>query len=269
MSNLRSSLRQSVIEPLGRFYLRVTEAVWAPAGTLALRERRTKIVMVSGVGLFAVALMILFLFVLPAMQIGGTPSEAQPAGPPGPNPGSAPPPGPPSASSPPGPPGPGASAPGAPGVAPVAAAPAGAEQPPLELSRQNPFGAPGVAPGAPLKEFRTAKTKYGPDWSRLPITLRVGFVPPERPPHPPPAPSAEEIKRIEEGAGAGFRISSILWTQGSPLATYETPSGETGTVGPGEVVKGWRVVEIGRTYVILQNVRNPAATQRLALKTER
>jgi hypothetical protein len=138
------------------------------------------------------------------------------------------------------------------------------------VARQNPFAAPGAAELPPsAKEFKTTATHYGPDWSRLPITLRVGFVPPERPPHPAPAPSAEEIKQIEEGAGTGFRISSILWTQGSPLATYETPSGETGTVGPGDVVHGWKVIEIGRNYVMVQNVKNPAATQRLPLKTAR
>ncbi len=148
------------------------------------------------------------------------------------------------------------------------AAPAGPEQPPLELSRQNPFALPGEDGVAP-KELKTGATRYGPSWQDLPITLREGFVPPERPPHPPPAPSAEEIKRIEEGAGTGFRISSILWTKGSPLATYETPEGETGTVGPGDVVEGWKVIEIGRSYVVVQNVRNPAATQRLALKSAR
>lgn len=165
--------------------------------------------------------------------------------------------------------------PGAPGGAPGAAgAAAGPAQPPLEVARQNPFAAPGAAqlPGA-AKEFKTAATKYGPDWSRLPITLREGFVPPERPPHPAPAPTPEEIRQIEEGAGAGFRISSILWTQGSPLATYETPDGKTGTVGPGDVVQvqgqSWKILEIGRDYVLVQNVRNPAATQRVPLRRGR
>ncbi len=264
---------------LQRVYARLNEVIWAPDASPALRERRTKIVMVSGVGVFAVALMILFLFVLPAMQIGGTPSEAQPGPAPGgapPMPGGAPPmPG----GAPPMPggvemPG-GPGMPGAPGGAPGAVGvPSGPAQPPLEVARQNPFAAPGAAelPGA-AKEFKTTATKYGPDWSRLPITLREGFVPPERPPHPAPAPSSEEIRQIEEGAGAGFRISSILWTQGSPLATYETTDGKTGTVGPGDVVQvqgqSWKILEIGRDYVLVQNVRNPAATQRVPLRRGR
>ncbi len=259
MSSQKVDLRKSILEPIGRLYQRLSEALLAGDDSPATRERRTKIVMVSGIGLFAVSLMVLFLFVLPAMQIAGTPSEAQ-----GPPP---PPPGPEMGGMPGGPPG-APPMPGAP-AAPAAAGPSGAPLPPLEISRQNPFAEPGEPAGPALQEFRTAKTKYGPDWSQLPITLRVGFVPPERPPHPPPAPTVEEIRQIEEGAGTGFRISSILWTQGSPLATYETPGGETGTIGPGDVVSGWKVVEIGRSYVVVQNVRNPAATQRLALRTER
>jgi hypothetical protein len=117
--------------------------------------------------------------------------------------------------------------------------------------------------------YKTNKTKYGPDWSRFPLGLRYAFLKPERPPVPAPGPSEEEIQQIEKGAGAGFRISSILWTEGKPLAVFETPGGETGTVSPGDVVHGWKIIEIGQNYVVVQSVSNPAATQRLPLKTEK
>ena len=105
VSNLHDGLQQYVVEPLLLVYHRVNDAIWAPEASPALRERRTKIVMISGVGVFALALMILFLFVLPATQMGGIPSEAQ-----GPAPGATPPPSP-------GMP-PGAAPGGAPGPAP-------------------------------------------------------------------------------------------------------------------------------------------------------
>ena len=257
-------------------------------GVLADCERRTKLMMVGGVAVFALAVMILLLFVLPAVQIAGTPSEAQPgaapggpagppgapAGPPGATPG---PPGPP------GPPGetPGGAAggpPGAPGASPAGPAGAGAAgaatgaavQLPIEASRPNPFAAPGVTTKTPVsavKEFKTTKTKYGPNWSHFPITLRRGFLRPERPPHPPPGPSPSEIGAIAAGAQSRVRISSILWSEGSPLATYETTAGETGTVGPGDMIDNFRVMEIGRNYVVIQDTKTNV-TQRLPLRTE-
>lgn len=268
-----SSLRARLLQPLGRLAERLSEAVWAPNASPVVRERRTKFMMVSGVGLFAIALMVLLLFVLPALQVAGTPSEAQPPpempGAPGAAPSAPPPPG-----MPPGPPGMpgmpgGPEMPGMPGAAPAAApaAPAGPAQPTLGC-RDNPFAPVGAEGAIVAKEYRTAATKYGPDWSQLPVTLREGFVRPERPPHPSPAPTPEEIETLAAGAGALFRISSILWTAGAPLATYETPDGETGTIGPGDVVKGWRVTEIGRNYVIVQDVKS-GRTQRLPLRTER
>jgi len=64
-----------------------------------------------------------------------------------------------------------------------------------------------------------------------------------------------------------MRISSILWSEGSPLATYETPTGETGTVGPGDMIGNYKVIEIGRDYVIVQDTKTIAPPQRLSLKT--
>ena len=161
----------------------------------------------------------------------------------------------------------GSGAPG--GAAPAAAAAAGTPQLPLEAARQNPFAVPEGAAVVLPKAFKTNRTTYGPDWHHYPVTLRSAFIRPQRPPVPAPGPTATEIEEIQKGAGTGFRISSILWTEGKPLAVYETPSGETGTVGPGDVVHGWKIIEIGQNYVVVQSVRNPAATQRLPLKTEK
>jgi len=139
--------------------------------------------------------------------------------------------------------------------------------PPLEPSRPNPFGAVGVAAKSMTRELGTRATIYGPDWSRIPITRRVGFLQPTRPPHPPPGPSAIEAAAIATGAGARIRISSILWSEGSPLATYETSAGETGTVGPGDLIDRFKVVEIGRDYVVVMDTRTNVP-QRLPLKTQ-
>ncbi|HEY3397108.1 MAG TPA: hypothetical protein VGM19_05545 [Armatimonadota bacterium] len=240
----------------------------APHAPPSVRERRTKFMMVGGLGVFAVAVMILLLFVLPFVQMT---AEAQ-----SPAPGAAPPaPGAPASGPPPMPGAPGApgaasmpGAPGVPGAEAGAAAPAasGVPQSPLEVARPNPFSIAGAAPlpASVTKEYRTGATKYGPDWSRLPITLRKGFVRPERPPHPPPGPSAEDIQAISGGAAAKFSVSIILWTQGSPLATIEA-DGDTGSVAPGETFHGWRVVEIGQNYVIMLDPKTNT-TQRLQLK---
>ncbi|NLO73066.1 MAG: hypothetical protein GX100_03005 [candidate division WS1 bacterium] len=249
------------------------------AESLAERERQTKLMMVSGVALFGVAVMILLLFVLPAVQMTGTPSEAQP--PPGGEmpggeampPAGGPPMGDPGMPG--GPEGMPGGPPGAPGAGPpgeAAAAPAAPAvvQPPLERSRPNPFAPVGVTTKAPVsavKEFKTAKTKYGPVWSQVPVTLRAGFLRPERPAHPPPGPSPSEIGEIVAETRAKIRVSSILWSEGSPLATYETTAGETGTVGPGDMIDNYRVTEIGRTHMTIQDTRTNV-TERLPLRTE-
>lgn len=137
---------------------------------------------------------------------------------------------------------------------------------PLERNRDNPFAPLGAAALGiiSLEDYITSATTYGPDRSALPITLREGFVRPSRPLHPAPAPSPEEIETI--AAGAELRISSIMWVAGKPFATYETPDGRTGTIGPGDVVEDWRVIEIGRDYVMVQNTKNREMVQRLPLK---
>lgn len=141
---------------------------------------------------------------------------------------------------------------------------------PLEPSRRNPFGRVGVPEGVlitPMREYRTAATRYGPDWSQLPITLHKPFIRPWSAPHPAPEPTEEQAERQRVGVAGQFRVSSIMWTRtGRPSATLERPTGETDAVLPGDTVNGWRVTEIGRNYVIVQDTAT-SMTQRLALKS--
>jgi len=121
---------------------------------------------------------------------------------------------------------------------------------PLEVPRANPFEpAPDRA-----TTFRTSATKYGPDWSRIPITVRPNLtfsqltyprtvVVPELPPSP---------------SEAVARITGIIWADGSAMATYETTNPEngrrvSGVVRPGERIKGWEVVQIGENQVRVRN----------------
>ena len=145
---------------------------------------------------------------------------------------------------------------GAMGGAQVAAAPpAEFKGPPLESERDNPFTPPGVE----LELALAAATKYGPDWSRVPVTTRVGFVRPERPPRPtPPAPPPPTAKRF-------LRISSMMWSEGRPIATYETADGNTGTIQPGDWVEEWQVIEMGQDYVVVKH-RDTGEIQRVFLK---
>ena len=207
-------------------------------------EKKTKIMMVSGVALFALAVMVLLLFVLPAARLGSTPSEAQP---------------------------PGASPPGGGGtygMSPTEAAPAADafKGAPLEPSRTNPFARPGGVGVTATAAYRTGATRYGPDWSRLPLTLRKPFMRPWRAPHPAPAPTQAQAETTQEGTVGLFRVSSVMWAQGKPSATYETPDGKSGSVGPGDLIGNWRVTEIGSNYMIVQNTQTNVV-QRLPLKS--
>ena len=236
------------------------------------QECKAKTMVVGSAGVFVIAIVILLLFVLPASQVGSPPVEAQPPGSMGP--GSTPP----GASGewttrlglggygagypgvPPGMPG----APGMPGMGPfgamggaqvATAPPAEFKGPPLESERDNPFTPPGVE----LELALAAATKYGPDWSRMPVTTRVGFVRPERPPRPaPPEPPPPTAKRF-------LRISSMMWSAGRPIATYEAADGKTGTIQPGDWVEEWQVIEMGQDYVVVKH-RDTGEIQRVFLK---
>lgn len=219
-----------------------------------MEERKGKILIASSLLLTVLAMSVLLLFVLPAIN-GGDRSEAQ-EGPPG-GPGSPPggpgsPPGGPG--SPPGGPGgpPSGGPPGAegemggPGAAPAAAAPTASGKP-LEAARPNPFmprevtGAAGDQPVEPPTVYR-----YGNNWNRLPITARLGFVRPQIPARTAPRPPTPE-----EEPSFDITITSILWTQdGQAMAVYES-GGKSGVVKPGDIVGDWRVVEIWRDRVVV------------------
>ena len=201
------------------------------------REWKAKTMVVGGIAAFVIAIIILLLFVLPAGQKGSPSVQAQPA------PGG----GPADYHMPPGMGAPPEAMAGGPMAAPSLAS---VPKDPLEPSRVNPFGAPGgeIAIGR-IQALATRAIRYGPDWSRIPITTRVGFVRPERAPRPaPPGPPPPTEKKF-------LRISSImwLWMEGSPTATYETVDGKSGSIQPGDWVEDWQVIEIGQDYVVVKN----------------
>ncbi len=122
--------------------------------------------------------------------------------------------------------------------------------PPLERSRANPF-APRIAVDVTVDVPDVAPTRYGPDWSQLPIAERVAFVPPDIP--TPPTPPAPVIPRAED---VGLRITSILWdATGQAMAAYEDDEGQTGQLRPGDRIRGMTVQEISRTGVKLEDTR--------------
>ncbi len=231
------------------------------------QERKAKVMVVSGVGLFVLAIVILLLFVLPVTPTGSPSVQAQPPSPStGPGAGGTP-----MGGAPPderlrlmgpGMPGPG----GMPGMAGFEAmgamvpeAPDIAKGDPIESSRPNPFASVGVVGVVQVGPLVTAATTYGPLWSHIPITARLGFVRPERPERPsPPEPPPPTAKKF-------LRISSIAWVKGTPTATYETIDDKYGTVQPGDWVDEWQIIEIGQDYVIAKN-RDTGEIQRVFLK---
>lgn len=110
---------------------------------------------------------------------------------------------------------------------------------PLEPYRENPF-LPLEAAGR--RERMPWVRSYGWSMSRFPIAMAASMPRPSRPEPkapPPPPPPAEKF----------LRVSSIAWTGGQAMATYETPDGKTGVVKPGEFVGEWQVVEILRDRI--------------------
>jgi len=249
-------------------------------------DRASKTMVAGGLVLLVTAIVALFLFVLPALQSTGIPTAAQPAAGPGGAPGGPPGPGmmpggglsggPPGMPGMPGPPLPGMPTPPTTtagmgmgmgmGAAGGLAAPAGAAAPetgriaakshmPLEPPRANPFlpveGAAGL--------IKTTATKYGPDWSQIPITTRLGFTRPTYPRQP-------RLPELPEPLSSpSMRITGITWSGGMPLASYETKDGKTGVVGPGDIVDDRQVLKIGQDYVVVRN-RKTNQVQRLQLR---
>jgi hypothetical protein len=215
------------------------------------REQRAKATAAAGLFALVVAAVFLFWFVLPAMQSGNVAmaQEGGEAGPPeagGGAPGMTGEPGmegvPPGMEGAPpgmggGAPGMGMGGPGGPGGAPAAAAAPSGPSSPLEPSRPNPF-APLDTP-EPEDRYVTSSTKYGHDWSQVPMGYFYDLPQPGVPPGPPapippnPMPAADLV-----------RISSVVWpardvgtgAPGRAFATYENPEGETRVAVPGSEI---------------------------------
>jgi len=220
-------------------------------------EQKTKALMASGVALFVTGLVVLALFVIPAArhtQVAVAQGEDGAPGGEGEGEGIVPP-----------EPGAEGEMPGmggpAPGGAPAAAAPPAAASEPLEPSRPNPFEARAGGPAAEAAAA-VAATRYGPDWSSLPISEHMGFVRPEIP--PPPTPPAPVISAVPESE---IRITSILWdASGQAQAAYEIEGGRSGVLKPGDRIQGSTVIEITRSGVKLQDQRS-GAVQTLEIRS--
>lgn len=211
-------------------------------------EKKGKLFIAGSLLVLVLAGVILFLFVIPgingtgqtmAQEEGGPPAEA---GPPGGGPGGPP------GGGPAGPPG----AEGGPGAAPAAGGggvetATDVETPPLEASRTNPFVSreEGAGAGSELDELPFV-TQYGTNWSRLPITARLGFVRPNV-----PARRAVTPPTPEEEPSFDISITGMLWTpQGDAIVSYRSGR-NTGDVRAGDIVDGWQVVEIWRDRMVV------------------
>ena len=233
-------------------------------GSPVIEERKAKALFAGGLALFVTGLVVLMLFVIPAARQTQVAVAQEEEMPPGGEEGAYP-----------GPSYPGPAGemdpammgePGREGGAAPPAAPAIVSDP-LEPSRPNPFAprssaaiaAAAVGDGAGI-------TTYGPDWSKLPIAERVGFVLPEIPDAPtPPVPVIQRAGDVE------IRITSILWdASGQAIAAYEGPEGRSGQIKPGDRIEGYTVTEITRSGVTLQHPRTgEVQTLELRPRTER
>ena len=260
-------------------------------------EQKRKAMVAGGLVLVVLAIVIFLLLGLPTLRAGSTASEAQPApggappgmpGMPGGAPGGAPgmpgmPGGAPGGM--PGMPGGGAPGgmPGMPGAAPggmpmmpgAAGAPAAAisGKPPLEPGRPNPFavieaaGGIGGSVGGKKSPFPTQYTKYGPDWSKMPLATRIGFPHAERP----EVGSSIHLPPLPEGTTTSdkfMRVSGVSWSDGAAMALYETEDGKSGVVRPGDFVEGWQIMEVRRDKVIIKK-RGTDETQELIVGEKR
>jgi|LSQX01.3.fsa_nt_gb hypothetical protein len=217
---------------------------------------------------------VFLLVVLPAMKGGASPSFAQPdelaepgmpEGPedPGMPPGAGEP------GMPGGPPGMPGGGPDFGGAPMSGAAPDGPTEPsssfkgaPIEPSPTQPFRPAPIAGGAfgdvPLERMQV--TRYGSNWSQIPITQRMGFPDPEVPARKAPKPPSAVID-----ADKPLRVTSIMWTQdGQALAVYEFGEGPdklSGVVRPGDVVENWRAVEIRGDHIVVEDRKSNVRTE--------
>lgn len=141
------------------------------------------------------------------------------------------------------------------GGAEAAPAPQGETGPPLEPNRTNPFSRPGVE--ADEEAFEDVDIRrIGPDWSSVPITKRMGFLPPTvpEPEAPPTPPEAFEVPKP-------LKVTSIMWTkEGQAMAVYEygtAPDAQSGVVRPGERLdldeKSLQIMEIQQDHIIVKD----------------
>lgn len=215
-----------------------------------MADNRGKFWIAGGLFLMVLAGVILFLFVMPAISgSGDAVAQAQPPG--GGMPGGGMGGGMPSGGMGGGTPGGGMPGGGmggdTTGAAATTAAPMAVESDSrkLEGSRANPFLPRGAVAGEDGTAGPPFRTRYGANWSQLPITYRLGFVRPR-------VPAAREVAPPQIVLpAADMVVTSILWTQdGQAMAVYEAGS-KSGVVKPGDVVDTWQVVEIGRDYVVV------------------
>jgi hypothetical protein len=125
---------------------------------------------------------------------------------------------------------------------------------PLEPSRENPFapiGSTGYAE-LDLDVFKTAGTKYGPNWKQLPISMRKPFPALGGEPRPMPADvQLEDFGTV--GDQLELRLTSVLWVEDRAIATYEDEFDKIRTVELGDSVGEWQVIQIGKNFVQLKH----------------
>lgn len=233
-----------------------------------LHTNPSRWVLPSGVVALSAALSVMLLIVLPSLQ-GGAQAQPMDGGAP-----VGPPSGPPSG--PPGPMGPGMEGgmmappgmpgmPGMPGAGGAAAAPAAPAEPteivePLEVYREDPF-APLGGPAAAARAKMPWVTRYGINWQYQPIGVMFGAGGLPRPSRPPAKPAPSPPTPAEKL----LRVSSIAWSGGQAMATYETPDGKSGVLKPGEFVGDWQVIEILRDRIKVRH-RSTGDVQEVLLR---
>jgi len=136
---------------------------------------------------------------------------------------------------------------------------------PLEPSRANPFASIDSEP-AGAGQYRTHKTKYGPDWSRVPLGYMTSLPQPQIPAAPPVS-----LPPNPTSAANLLRVSAVVWPaqdtgKGAPgraFATYEGPDGRTRIAVPGSQIsvtdpatkrgQRWRVTGVKPDGLVLRN----------------
>jgi hypothetical protein len=125
---------------------------------------------------------------------------------------------------------------------------------PLEPSRENPFAPLGTTGYAELDldVFRTVGTKYGPDWSKLPVSIRKPFPALGGEPRLMPGDvTVDDFATVADDLE--LRLTSVLWIEDRALATYEDQYDKIRTVELGDSVDEWQVIQIGKNFIQLKH----------------